>query len=112
MSESRDVGWDAIYTTATRLSETYFSAIFDHGAEFELHAHRRRSVWRWNVTEGFLLIGFGVGRERGDFPSIFEPVRTRAMLSRSWHEVQPFDTAASAVGDRLREWAYHLDSTA
>ena len=103
----RDLTWDAIVTTAERLSDKYHAEIFDHGGEFELHPHRRRSFRRWEIAEGFLLIGYWVTRETRD-PDVFEPVRERRMLSAAWHEVQPVQAAAAAIGERLRDWARYL----
>jgi hypothetical protein len=108
MVSARDLTWDAIVTTADRMSDKYCSAIFDHGGEFELSAHRRRSLRTWTVTEGFLLVGYAVGQGDSGYPEVFEPVRARPMLTRNWREVEAVQDAAAATGERLRSWARYL----
>jgi hypothetical protein len=93
MTRARDETWNAIASAAERINENYFDAIFGRGGEFELHAHRRRSFRQWEVVDGFILVGLGVGPGGREYPVVFEPVRARSMLSSSWREVQPLSEA-------------------
>ena len=100
----RDLAWDTLVTTAERLSDEYMAAVFDRGGEFELQARRQRSLRRWRVTEGFWLwLIDGCGES-----TVFEPVRSRPLLTGSWSEVKPIQRAASSIGARLRAFSQGL----
>jgi hypothetical protein len=85
---ARDLTWVAIFTVAERMTERYDTAL-------TIRAARRRSLLGWNVTDGLEVVD--------NWTRVFEPVRTRSLLGRTWNEVQPVQEAASKVGTFIRD---------
>jgi hypothetical protein len=86
---SRDLAWDAIVTVADRLSRQHESE------SISVKGARRRSLVGWSVTEGLETVD--------NWTDVFEPVRQRRLLGRTWTECQPVQQAASKIGTFLRE---------
>jgi len=84
----RDLVWDAMYEFAMRTEERAMKA------GLTVMAIRKRHLGSWSVVEG-LWIG-------DNWSEVFEPVRRRRFFSKDWIEIQPVQTAASAIGYFLR----------
>jgi len=84
-----DSTWAAIVAAAERLTRE------PAGLALKVLPARQRSWTTLTVTEGFAV---------GDhWTDAFEPVRRRRMVSTTWTDVQPIETAAATVERFLRE---------
>ena len=88
---ARDLIWDAITSACKRMGERV------DGQRLVLGASTRRSWLRWEAVQGFEVI------ENWTDVLLFEPVRSRPLLSGKWREVQAVQTAAANVGRFLTE---------
>jgi hypothetical protein len=106
----RDLVWDALVTASERMTRKYGVDAKATGIEFRLRARSRLIFRRRRVVDGFELRGYARSKPRtdhlvpGGLRVVFQPVRERRLLRREWHEVQPVQEAAAAIGKELSAW--------
>jgi hypothetical protein len=106
----RDLVWDALVTASERMTKKYRAEAGEAGIQFRLRARSRLIFGRRRVVDGFELRGYARSKPLtdrlvpGGLRVVFEPVRERRLFRSEWHEVQPVQDAAAAIGKELSAW--------